>query len=87
VAVEEARKKGVTGNPLLGAIYLSEYINRRNGGILVTPSTVYDLPDDLLDAYRALQRSEPRSAPTRNGPFEHFFKAFRQKHPTFRKYH
>ena len=82
--MDEARKIGATRDPLLSSIYLSEYINRRNGGVLVTPWEVDALPDDFLDAYQALQRGEAQTK--KKNALENQFIAFRRKHPTYRKY-
>jgi hypothetical protein len=74
----------VTSHPLLGAIYFSEYINQRNHGILVAPWEVENLPEEYQELYRALQKNEGRKR--RKGALEGLFQAFRQKHPSYRKY-
>lgn len=80
----EARRTGATNDPLLRALYLSEYINRRNGGVLVTPWNVDTLPEAYQDAYQALQRAE--AAAKKENALEGKFLAFRKRHPTYRKY-
>jgi hypothetical protein len=81
--VEEARKDGVTRDPMLGAVYLSEYINRRNGGVLVTPWDVDELPDEYVTLYQALQRVDAQAK--KKNALESMFTSFRRKHPTYRK--
>lgn len=69
---------------MLIAVSMAEYINRRNNGPLVAPWELEQLPDEWLDLYETLRRSEP--APKRRNPLEHVFAQHRADHPSFRKY-
>jgi hypothetical protein len=82
--VQEAHKAGSTSDALLSTVYLSEYINRRNGGVLVAPWELDTLPDEYKDLYRALQQSDAQTK--RKNALEGVFAAARRKHPTYRKY-
>lgn len=58
--MDSAQANGSTTDPLLGAIYFSEYVNKRNSGILVAPWEVDDMPEEYKAAYLALQRADAR---------------------------
>lgn len=81
--VQAMLKTGETRDPLLVAMLKSERINRRHGGVLVTPWTLKDMPEDVLLMYDALFQAQVSEQVTQKK--EGLFKAFRQKHPTYRK--
>jgi len=83
-AVDAMFRSGETREPLLVAMLKSERINRRHGGVLVTPWTLGDVPEDVLLMYDALFRVQDRAQVAQRR--EDLFRAFRQKHPTYRKY-
>ena len=82
--VQAVLKTGTTTEPTLRAIFLSEQINRRHNGPLVTPWRLDDVPEDFLDAYAALS-SVARDTVQRKRLETPFILA-RRKHPTYRKY-
>ena len=82
--MQEAATTHSTDHPRWQAILVAEQINRRNGGALVAPWELEQLPDEWLDAYQVLARGA--AAQQQKSRLEHLFVAFRQKHPTYRKY-
>ena len=83
--MQATMQSGTTADPILRAIFLAESINRRNSGAVIAPWEVDDLPDEWQAAYQALG-TVARQTQQKNR-MDGFFRSFRQKHPTYRKYH
>ena len=45
---------GKTDHPVYSSILLAQMINQLSGGAVVTPWDVFELPDELLDAFTEL---------------------------------
>jgi hypothetical protein len=72
---------------MLGALYLTEYINRRNNGVVLAPWELVELPDEWIELYKALQKAagkkqeEDKHAQVR----ERLRREFENQHPHYRK--
>ena len=82
--MQEAIRTGVTTEPTLRAIFLSEQINRRNAGPLVKPWELDDVPDEFLIGYQAIFSQVKRTQ--QQNKFESVFRDARRRHPSYRKY-
>lgn len=77
-----------TDDPLIGNIFLAENINLRNGGALVQPWALDNVPEDYRIAYIEIIRAagSQRETAAYAARSEQFHAAFRRNHPTYRKY-
>ena len=72
---------------MLGAVYLTEYINRRNNGVVLAAWELGELPEEWIDLYKTLlketgkKQEEDRHAQVR----ERLRREFENQHPTYRK--
>ena len=57
IAARDAVMAGQTSDPLVSAIFLAENINQRNGGALIKPWEIEEMPGDYKTAYLEILRA------------------------------
>lgn len=90
-AAREATETRVTQDEIIKTIWFAEIVNRRQGGVLVKPWEVNEMPEDWRDMYMALIEAEQKVAADAKvkqsaAKMEHYHADFRRAHPSYRKY-